>query len=424
MKRKKTNLKSIKYNRKYILRTFLLSFLLLAVGFGMLKLYVSYNNKRPIKIECKGQTLEESEDKVAAYINDSKSWISEERGKDYSVGVQYDGIIENNTGNDIREWEITIFLPQKGKIDSSWNGTFKEENDTIIVAPLEYNRQIIKGGEQTFGFVLYSGQKLTFDHFLISAYFESDITGYAMFWILISLFFIWVICAVVYTWVYFRIRKLELQREKDRQIISQAMVTFAYLVDAKDQYTQEHSVRVALYSEEIARRMGMSEADATLIRYIALVHDCGKVGVPDAVLNKRGPLNSGEREIVNSHTILGGNVLHHFTAIEGIRDGALYHHERYDGKGYPHGLKGKKIPLCARIICIADAYDAMSSDRCYRSHLSKEKILEELNRYSGEQFDPELVKYMIEMIEDGFTYNIHHYDDDGKEVNHLEEVFK
>lgn len=129
----------------------------------MLKLYVLYNNKRPIRIECKGQTLEESEDKVAAYINDSKSRISEERGKDYSVGVQYDGIIENNTGNNIREWEITIFLPQKGKIDSSWNGTFKEENDTITVVPFEYNKQIIKGGEQTFGFVNWKSREKRID---------------------------------------------------------------------------------------------------------------------------------------------------------------------------------------------------------------------------------------------------------------------
>lgn len=100
----------------------------------MLKLYVLYNNKRPIRIECKGQTLEESEDKVAAYINDSKSRISEERGKDYSVGVQYDGIIENNT-----------------------------VNDTITVVPFEYNKQIIKGGEQTFGFVNWKSREKRID---------------------------------------------------------------------------------------------------------------------------------------------------------------------------------------------------------------------------------------------------------------------
>lgn len=267
--------------------------------------------------EVENTPIEELNHSIAVYINNSQQWLSVERGENYEVGAQYDGIIENHTGKKIKEWKVAIYLPRKGIIDSSWNGTF------------------------------------------------------------------------------------------------------AHLVDAKDQYTQEHSIRVALYSEEIARRMGKSEEEVTLIKYIALVHDCGKIGVPDAVLNKKGALNGGEKEIVNSHTVLGGNVLHHFTAIEGIREGALYHHERYDGTGYPKGLAGEEIPLCARIICIADAYDAMSSDRCYRKHLSKEKILEELTSNSGKQFDPDLVRYMIDMIEDGFVYGIHHYDEEDNEINNL-----
>lgn len=107
--------------------------------------------------------------------------------------------------------------------------------------------------------------------------------------------------------------------------------------------------------------------------------------------------------MVKSHTQLGSKVLENFTAIDGIRDGALYHHEGYDGTGYPEGLKGEDIPLYARIICVADSYDAMNSNRCYRGHLEQDSILEELNANAGTQFDPTIVKHMIAMISDGFV---------------------
>lgn len=423
MSKKSHNKKKKHLYRKYITWAFALYFLAMLIGFAVLQVKVYLDNNRTFSVQIKNDSMEEMEESVAVYMNASQSWRSVERGKDYELGAQYDGIIENNTQKPIKEWKLTIYLPQKGMIDSAWNGTFEENETSIVVSPLEYNKEILPGGEQTFGFVLYSANQLNFEQFELNGYLGTGIKDYPQFWIFIILSFIWVVCFIIYIWVYLSIRKLEVQREKDKQIIAQAMETFAHLVDAKDQYTQEHSFRVALYSEEIARRSGMNEEEATRIRHIALVHDSGKIGVPDAVLNKRGPLNGGEREIINSHAILGGNVLQNFTAIEGIREGAMYHHERYDGTGYPKGLKGKKIPLCARIICIADAYDAMSSDRCYRRHLEKEQILKELRDNSGKQFDPELVKYMIDMIEDGFTYNIHHYDEEDKEVNNLPDVF-
>lgn len=423
MGKKRTDKKKTQHYRGWIVLTFGISFLVLVICLGILQLMVYLDNNRAFSLQLENKSVEELEDSVAVYINASQSWTSTERGENYEKGVQYDGIIENNTKKEIKEWQLTIYLPQKGVIDSAWNGTFEETADTIVVTPLEYNREIPAGGEQTFGFVLYSADQLNFETFSVTGYLGTVIKDYPAFWILLILFCVWAVCLGVYIWVYLSIRKLEIQREKDKQTIAQAMEAFAHLVDAKDQYTQEHSSRVALYSEEIARRFGMSEEEATQIKYIALVHDCGKIGVPDAVLNKRGPLNGGEKEIVNSHTVLGGNVLQNFTAIEGIREGALYHHERYDGNGYPNGLKGKKIPLCARIICIADSYDAMSSDRCYRKHLPKEEILKELHENSGKQFDPDLVRYMIDMIEDGFTYHIHHYDEEDREVNHLEKVF-
>ncbi len=408
MKRKAIKNNRRKKYRRTALKVFGLSFLLLIIGFAILQFRIYQDNNRPFSWNLSAGAVE-IETNIEVSLVLEKAWSSDYRGDGYDTGAQYDGIIVNNTTKDIKEWELTIYLPQEGVIDSYWNGIYKEEKDTIVIKPLEYNNVIAKGEEQTFGFVMYSKDKLEFSDFAIKGYYQSEWYQYGMSYILIALSVTWFISLVIYLGIYFRIRKLERRNQKDQEIISQAMLTFAYLVDAKDEYTKEHSVRVAIYATEIGRRMGMSEEEILSLRYIALVHDCGKVGVPDAVLNKKGALDAKEREIINSHTILGGHVLEHFNAIEGIRDGALYHHERYDGHGYPDKLKGKEIPLCARIIGIADAYDAMSSDRCYRKHLSKEQIINELKGNSGTQFDPNLVPYMIAMIEDGFVEHVHSY---------------
>ena len=208
---------------------------------------------------------------------------------------------------------------------------------------------------------------------------------------------------LIHITTYLRTAKYLKRQKRDAQIIIQSMNTFVNMIDAKDTYTQGHSARVAIYSREIARRMKFSEDEINTLYYIALMHDCGKIGIPDAVLKKPEKLTDSEWSLVKSHTQLGSKVLENFTAIDGIRDGALYHHEGYDGTGYPEGLKGEDIPLYARIICVADSYDAMNSNRCYRGHLEQDSILEELNANAGTQFDPTIVKHMIAMISDGFV---------------------
>ena len=190
-------------------------------------------------------------------------------------------------------------------------------------------------------------------------------------------------------------------KEHDEKIIEETMQVFANFIDAKDEYTKGHSTRVSFYSQKIAKRMGMSEEEIKMVGYMGLMHDCGKIAIPDGVLNKRGPLTEEERKVIEEHTTRGGKMLENFTSLPGIRDGALYHHERYDGKGYPEGLIGKEIPLYARIINVADAFDAMNSDRCYRNRLPKHKILSELRNNAGTQFDPEIVEYMIAMYQEG-----------------------
>jgi HD-GYP domain-containing protein (c-di-GMP phosphodiesterase class II) len=179
------------------------------------------------------------------------------------------------------------------------------------------------------------------------------------------------------------------------------MNTFASLIDFKDPYTKDHSARVSYYSVKIARKLGLSDDFVRNIAYIALMHDCGKLLIEDDILSKPSKLTDGEYNIMKTHTTNGGLALENFTSIEGIKDGAMYHHERWDGAGYPKGLKGEEIPLCARIIAVADALDAMSSDRCYRKRLPKEVILEELETCAGSQFDPKIAELTIKMINSG-----------------------
>lgn len=201
--------------------------------------------------------------------------------------------------------------------------------------------------------------------------------------------------------IHAKMKRLRQQRQVYRSIVRQALRTFANTIDAKDPCTNGHSVRVALYSREIARRMGFSEEDQERVYYIALLHDIGKIGIPDSILNKAGALTPEERAVIQTHTEKGGEILRDFTALRGIADGARYHHERYDGKGYCAGLAGEDIPLVGRIIGVADSYDAMSSDRCYRKALPREQVLEELKNGSGTQFDPKIAAIMVDMIYEG-----------------------
>lgn len=207
---------------------------------------------------------------------------------------------------------------------------------------------------------------------------------------------------------------LETRLEKKTKLVEKvtlnSIMAIANTIDAKDTYTSGHSIRVAKCSEEIARTLGWEEAEIQNIHYIALLHDIGKIGIPDSILNKPARLGNEEFAIIKKHPVIGGEILKDIHMIEHVAEGALYHHERYDGKGYPHGLKGEEIPLCARIVGIADAYDAMTSNRVYRSKLSDEQVISEFERCRGTQFDPELTDLFLEMLKEGFhvPYVDHH----------------
>lgn len=192
----------------------------------------------------------------------------------------------------------------------------------------------------------------------------------------------------------------------------QTIATIANTIDAKDEYTRGHSKRVSEYSALIARELGLTEKEIQDICSIALLHDIGKIGVPDAVLNKPGKLTQEEYQLMKQHTVIGAEILKDIGMLPGIDIGAKYHHERFDGKGYPDGLKGEEIPYLARIIAVADAYDAMTSNRVYRKHLTDERVLEELKNGVGSQFDPRASKALIRLIEEKRLANIRPVEDE------------
>ena len=181
-----------------------------------------------------------------------------------------------------------------------------------------------------------------------------------------------------------------------------SIMAIANTIDVKDAYTSGHSFRVARCSVAIARKLGWSEEEVQNLHYIALLHDIGKIGIPDAILNKPTQLAEEEFNIIKKHPLVGNEILKDIHMIEHVAEGALYHHEHYDGSGYPYGLKGEDIPICARIVCIADSYDAMTSNRVYRSKLKEEEVIAEFESNSGTQFDPELAELFVGMLKEGF----------------------
>lgn len=197
--------------------------------------------------------------------------------------------------------------------------------------------------------------------------------------------------------------QLSAKTKQLEKVTLNSIMVIANTVDAKDKYTSGHSVRVAKYSEEIARKIGLSEKEIQNLHYIALLHDIGVIGVHDSVLNKPSKLTEDEFEMIKKHTTIGGEILKDIHMIPGVEDGALYHHERYDGTGYPKGLKGEEIPLVARIICLADSFDAMTSDRIYRKKLPLNEVCLEIKNCLGTQFDPKIGEAFLEMLNDGFS---------------------
>ena len=197
------------------------------------------------------------------------------------------------------------------------------------------------------------------------------------------------------------LERLERKSEEQKELLLQAIATIINAVDAKDEYTDGHSRRVAEYSRKLALELGKTPEEADWIHHIALLHDIGKIGIPDALLKKPDKLTEEEIQIFHTHCEIGANILKDLTFYPGLDAGALYHHERYDGKGYPYGLKGEEIPEVARIIGVADTFDAMNTDRVYQKAFDRAYIRQEILDCSGAQFDPVFAQALIRLLDEG-----------------------
>lgn len=359
----------------------------------------------------------------------------------------YDFMISDNTGDEVSDFSFKFVFDENAFLSSAWNGVleihqhvddgeivdkvpdlrqFVPENhklDTVLVdgeslipmKPGDYFvyypstsmnalEMPIKPNEGTTpGVIMYveMGKSIENSSLEISYTFYRLFTSDPLFWISLGGMTIWLIALIIYIITSVQIRRYKERHERDNEIIRESIETFSGFIDAKDPYTNGHSKRVAIYTRLIAKEFGYNGEDLDRIYYIALLHDCGKTGVPDNILRKPGRLTDEEFEIIKSHTVRGGDILKSFKSLENAGEGALYHHERYDGKGYPEGRAGENIPFIARMICVADSYDAMNTNRVYRNKLSKEKIINEIETNKGRQFDPKVADVMLRLIKEG-----------------------
>lgn len=371
------------------------------------------------------------------------------------IGTIYEMVVTNNTSDTVRDWTAVIQIPEKMFINNTWNGDVEyhqnvrsgnEKVQTLNLA--EYSRYDItlenymtsagplmplyegdrfvyfpsaetnetpiapdksgsgKDGGVRIGFIMYIAER-TVDYAAdfsvgeIRYHLQSSVFKNPLFWTLGGLTVVWISCLLSTVIVRMNLKRFVKQQQRDAKAIEQTMQTFVNFIETKDPSTSGHSLRVARYSRMLAEKLGFSEEECSHIYYIALMHDCGKIYIPDEILSKPGKLTDQEYEIMKKHTVYGGEILRDFTAIKGMERGALCHHERYDGKGYPNGLAGEEIPVIGRIICVSDAFDAMNSPRCYRSNLSEEVIIRELQDNRGKQFDPAIIDCLLSLINSG-----------------------
>lgn len=403
-----------KRNPYLIPLTMLLLTVLLLLGVTLLRHYGIYKEKRSLVL-VNGHT-EGSDVEVSFLRNPDKQWYESDG---VTIGGQYDGKIESlREYTAITDWKMSIKIKGKFWIDENpWNGIYTVDGDTLSVTEPhrgeEANAQIYESdytvepmSHRTFGCIMYTSKlfypesvPLNFEytpHILVDRIPAVRVIQVFLFTFAVSMI------SVLIT-IYIRLGEYRTRERKDKEFIEKTLLLFANTIEAKDSYTKGHSLRVAIYSMELAKRMELSESEQEIVYYCAILHDVGKVGIPDSILHKPGKLTDEERKVIQSHTTIGSDIFRGFPYIPDIETIVRHHHERYDGNGYPDQLKGKAIPYLSRIICVADCFDAMTSNRCYRDKIDINKVKKELVDCSGTQFDPEIVPFMLQMIEDGFA---------------------
>lgn len=319
-------------------------------------------------------------------------------------GVSYYG----NTINIKKDvYRVTInlsifgFKPNKGytvyyKLDG-----LDTEYHTITGDDRNINYTNVRGGSYTFHAYAvdeYGQESNRIEILLIK---ERHVYEQVWFWVVVAILGLALVVGIAFFIIRTKTKQALKKQLEYKNITVESIQAIARTIDAKDEYTNGHSTRVGYYSKLIAQHLGMSEDEVDNIYYIALLHDIGKIAIPDKILNKPGRLTDEEFAVMRSHTTRGAKILRGISTIPHIVEGAKYHHEKYDGTGYPEGLKGEEIPFVARIICCADCFDAMASKRVYKEPFSAEIIINEFKRCEGTQFDPKIAEVVIDMMAKG-----------------------
>lgn len=190
----------------------------------------------------------------------------------------------------------------------------------------------------------------------------------------------------------------DVREDKAYEQVAPTIYALTAAIDAKDSFTFEHSCHVSADAVLLAKAIGLNNNEVRTVKEAGLLHDIGKIGIPESILKKQGKLTDEEYEIMKTHVVNSTEMIHHLPNMDYVIPAVLAHHERYDGNGYPRGLKGEEIPLLGRILAVCDSYDAITSKRSYKEALSKEYAIAELQRNRGTQFDPVLVDAFVKLI--------------------------
>ncbi len=284
---------------------------------------------------------------------------------------------------------------------------FDRQSTTIArseIVPADYTN--LRGGSYTFNLQIRDAMGRGSKMMSVRIVKEKRFYETTWFYLAVLILLLLLLVFGVRLYVKKRLRSIEKKHLEAREQFEQTAEALASAIDAKDSYTNGHSRRVAEYSLKIALQAGMNEEECNKVYFAALLHDVGKIGVPIEILTKRGRLTDAEFEQIKQHPVVGGQILSSIRNSPWLSIGAKYHHERYNGRGYPEGLKGEDIPEIARIIAVADAYDAMTSNRSYRNAIPQHIVREELVKGIGMQFDPQFVRIMIHMIDMDTEYKM------------------
>ena len=295
---------------------------------------------------------------------------------------------------------VFAYKPNKGykvwyKLDGVDNTYMTIDNGSTSIS---YTN--LKGGKYNFHVYVVDENNQLSNQIDITFIKNKHFYEYPIFIVIVVILGLFLIVGSIVLYFRRKVRQSIKRQLEYKKITLESIEAIARTIDVKDSYTNGHSRRVGYYSREIAKAMNLDEKQVENIFYTALLHDIGKIGIPINIINKPSRLTDEEFEIMKTHTTKGGKILKDISTIPGIVEGAMYHHEKYNGTGYPTGLKGEEIPLIARIICCADCFDAMATKRSYKEPCTKEYIINEFKRCSGTQFDPEIAKVMVKLIEE------------------------